>query len=117
MSDYDPYVCEQCGVRRIRVSGLVCPEGHGRIHYPTPDQVKRGRAKLKVPIARHVSNYGTRKEYMIEGLDGLFRRYARWWLCNGTRVETPGTQIRARLDDKVVDKVVKFVPIIEVSDE
>lgn len=108
----DPYTCDVCKAKRIRrPSGLVCPNGHGRIHCPAPRP--RGRPKLDVPRAISAGYpFGIGKSpllFTIEGTEGYFRRLESWPLANNRWHITPGIPIRAR--DK--GHVRKFVPYVK----
>ena len=103
------YKCEKCGAKRIKVHGYVCPNGHGKIHYPALR--KRGRPRHDVPEAVRAGyplvGIKTPMLWMIVGTEGYFRRLESWLLVDGSKHVTPGEPVRAR-DNGYVRKFVPY---------
>jgi hypothetical protein len=99
-----PMTCAACNCQLVKVkTGLVCPNGHGKI-FPCG-----GRIRPDYPLATKIPGTDTPYRYTIEGVSGVFRKYSSWLvgsvrgLCEHT---TPGPITRARL----AGKATKFVP-------
>ena len=82
-------ICDVCGIERVKVRGLVCPEGHGRIWPVPPPEPRgpRGRPQTEMPTAyAELPVAGASKNAPLEywllaengkQLPGLYRRVPR----------------------------------------
>ena len=107
--------CKTCGKELVRVSGMVCVDGHGRI-MPVPDPEPYEPPRLDLPTAMCIRTALVQFRYVaihtISGLPGEFRRWRRWSVGRGRaerQVETFGEVVKARL----CEESVKFVRIEE----
>jgi hypothetical protein len=110
MSDHDPRICEACGEKRVRVGGLVCPNGHGKIHPLAMLPIRRrGRPKICLPLARLVGNGCKEKTnaaiFTIVNQGGHFRK--RHWSFWHNKWNSPEMPTRARMEN---DRTAVFVP-------
>ncbi len=113
------YVCEECGAKRIKVHGYVCPNEHGKIHHPEQSAPRRrGWPRHDVPEAVRVGyplvGIKTPMLWTIVGAEGYFRRLESWLLADGSRHVTPGEPVRARQHR---DNVRKFVPYVAKAEK
>ena len=74
-------ICSECGGERVRTaSGMVCPNGHGRIFPPmTNSQIRKVRQAIeieKLPKAMHVA-IEKRTRFTVEGMDGTWLKANR----------------------------------------
>lgn len=74
-------ICSECGGERVRTaSGMVCPNGHGRIFPPmTNSQIRKVRQAIeieKLPKAMHVA-IEKRTRFAIEGMNGTWLKTNR----------------------------------------
>ena len=105
-------ICEVCGLERVKVTGMMCPEGHGRIHPPPT-------AYAELPVAGAAVNAPIEYWLLAEPgkqLPGLYRRVPKGeWYRNsrGVRLRRTfdGPTISARLNGRAC----KFT-LIEGSD-
>jgi len=108
--------CKVCGKQLVRVTGMVCVDGHGRIK-PVPDSVPSSPSRLDLPIATFsntILNLRYISAYTIEGLPGGYQRWRRWITGKGRfrrAEETPGEIVKARYRGDSM----KFVRIEEVK--
>jgi len=105
--------CEICGEEMVKVSGYVCPNGHGKIHPPPPPPPPRPRGRPRIEELPNaiwldgvvVKGHPLLKVYRIDNLDGHYRRFDLWLRYdNSLRLvtyTTPGIPVKARLNGKV----------------
>jgi len=91
--------CE-CGKRRMRSpSGMVCPDGHGKIHAPVSNSELRAYEFWKwsqhMPRARHAQI-----NYLVDGKKGVWRQ------CPHSSTRTRRVLVGSKADPKAVLAVV-----------
>lgn len=103
-------VCTECGSPLVKVNGMVCPNGHGRIHprpvaemVDTKEQLPKAEyAETRLVWCRYLSIY------LIYGQPGEYRTVRRWLVGHGRdrhSERTPGEIVRARLDGRATQFV------------
>lgn len=106
-------ICPVCGCERVKVTGLVCPNGHGKIVPLTKhDRMGRPKTVTKIAVLDGVSNvpldHGL-KLYKLLGdgarLPGLYRKKprCRWEERDGNRLRCRwrGVTVSARIGNRV----------------
>jgi hypothetical protein len=90
---------------------MICPNGHGKIHYP-PIAAVRGRPQKPLPVAELITANDKIWHFSIETTQGIYRRWCCWQTKHGI-VETPGAVVLARLGGKST----KFVLLLGAKNE